>query len=225
MTDEIKQFFKAYWRTGMKAGCTENIPKEMMVSAPNSEGSYEWKLIPGVLTNEDYKNVETQFNITFPENFIAWHKRYFFEDCDCSIIRLPFSSPTKPLQEIIDNLDCCIAEQLIPLGLIPFANEGNNAGPLVFDTRNASGKEDFPIKVYDHECGGDLDGLSEIIFSSFRKMLTCLTHFLTEIEKRKRFEVFADFYEIDPEGAGATGKEYWESRIAMEKAKFEEFGY
>ena len=37
-------------------------------------------------------------------------------------------------------------------------------------------------------------------------MLTCLTHFLTEIEKRKRFEVLADFYEIDAEGAGATGK-------------------
>ncbi|MNY56993.1 hypothetical protein D3C86_1931310 [compost metagenome] len=67
--------------------------------------------------------------------------------------------------------------------------------------------------------------MSEIIFSSFRKMLTCLTHFLTEIEKRKRFEVFADFYEIDPEGAGATGKEYWESWIAMERANFEEFGY
>lgn len=59
MTDEIEQFFKAYWRAGMKVGYTENIPKEMMVSAPNSKGSYEWKLIHGVLTNEDYKNVET----------------------------------------------------------------------------------------------------------------------------------------------------------------------
>lgn len=109
--------------------------------------------------------------------------------------------------------------------LIPFANESNDAGTLVFDIRNASGKEDFPIKVYDHEYGGDIEGLTEIIFSSFRKMLTCLTHFLTEIEKKKRFEVFADFYEIDPDGAGAIGKEYRESLIAMERANFEEFGY
>lgn len=225
MTDEIEQFFKAYWQEGMKAVYTENVSKEIMVSAVDSDGWYEWKLIPGVLTNEDYKNVETQFKITFPENFIAWHKRYFFEDCDCSIIRLPCSSPTRPLQEIIDNLDWYIAEQLIPFGLIPFAKEGNDAGPLVFDMRNASGKKDFPIRVYDHEYGGDLYGLSEIIFSSFEKMLTCLTHFLTEIKTRKRFEVLADFYEIDPEGAGSTGKEYWESWIVMERANFEEFGY
>lgn len=225
MTDRIEQFFKAYWTTGMKSVYTDKVPKEMMQSTIDKDGWYEWKLIPGTLTTDDYKKVEAKFKATFPDNFIEWHKRYFFEDGDCSIIRLPNSLPTKPLEKLIENLDWYIPKQLIPLGLIPFADEGNDAGPLVFDTRNTTDKKDFPIRVYDHEFGGDLDGLSEIIFSSFDKMLECLTHFLTETKTKKRFEVIPDFYAIDPNGAGSTGKSYWTSWTEMEKANYEEFGY
>jgi hypothetical protein len=56
-------------------------------------------------------------------------------------------------------------------------------------------------------------------------MLACLTHFLNETNTRKNFEVIADFYTIDPNGAGSTGQSYWESWIAMGRANFEEFGY
>ena len=139
----------------MKSVYTEKVPKEMMQSSIDRDGWYEWKLIPGTLTTDDYKKVEAKFKATFPDNFIEWHKRYFFEDGDCSIIRLPNSLPTKPLEKLIDNLDWYIPEQLIPLGLIPFADEGNDAGPLVFDTRNTTDKKDFPIRVYDHEFGGE----------------------------------------------------------------------
>ncbi|WP_316800174.1 SMI1/KNR4 family protein [Pedobacter frigidisoli] len=225
MTDRIDQFFKAYCRIGMRSVYTDSVPKEMIGSELDKEGWYEWKLIPGTLTSDNYKKVETKFKVKFPENFIQWHKRYFFADCDCSTIRLPYSLPTKPLEQVIDNLNWDVAEQLILLGLIPFADDGNDAGPLVFDTRNANNKEDFPIRVYDHEYGGDLDGLNEIVFSSFEKMLECLTHFLTETKTRKSFEVIPGFYTIDPKGAGSTGKSYWASWTQMEKANFEQFGY
>ncbi len=225
MTDINEQFFKAYWTPGMKSLYSDKVPNEMMRSPVNKNGYYEWNLTQGTLTLDDYKRVESKFKITLPDNFIEWHKRYFFADCDCSIIRLPYSMATRPLEKLIDNLDWDIPEQLIPLGLIPFADEGNDAGPLVFDTRNKIGKVDFPIRVYDHEYGGDLDGLSEIIFSSFDKMLECLTHFLNETKTKKRFEVIPDFYTIDPNGAGSTGKSYWASWIDMIKANYEEFGY
>ncbi|NPE47859.1 SMI1/KNR4 family protein [Sphingobacterium sp. arapr2] len=187
--------------------------------------SHEWKLIPGTMTPGDYERVAIQFGVTLPQSFIEWHKRYFFAECDCSIVRLPHSLPSQPLAEIISNLDWYIPEQLIPLGLIPFASEGNDTGPLVFDTRGSVEKNDYPIRVYDHEYDGELDGLSEIIFSSFSKMLACLTHLLNETKTRKHFEVIADFYAIDPDGAGSTGRPYWESWIAMGRANFEEFGY
>ncbi|WP_196937111.1 SMI1/KNR4 family protein [Sphingobacterium hungaricum] len=225
MPDIIEQFFENLSHTGMMSVYTDNVPKEMMASPVNSNGWYKWKLIPGTLTSDDYKNVEMRFNIQFPDSFIAWHKRYFFEDCDFPYVRLPNSMPTNPLEQIIDNLDWFIAEELIPLGFIPFADEGNDTGPLVFDTRNKKDNKDFPIRVYDHEYGGDLEGLSEIIFSSFDKLLACLAHLLTESSTRKRFEIIPDFYTIDPLGAGSTGKSYWSSWVEMEKANFEEFGY
>jgi len=225
MTDKIEQFFNAYWTAGMKSVYTDKVPKEMMVSTADKDGWYAWKLVPGTLTADDYNRVEAKFKAVFPENFIEWHRRYFFDDGDCSIVRLPHSLPTRPLEEIIKNLDWDIPERLIPLGFIPFADDGNGIGPLVFDSRNSKDKKDFPIRVYDHEYGGGLAGLSEIIFSSFEKMLECLTHFLNEAKTRKRFEVIPDFYSIDPNGAGSTGKSYWASWIETEKSSFEEFGY
>lgn len=224
MTDKIEQFFEAYWKPGMKSVYNDYTPKEMMQSTINKDGWYEWKLMPGTLTMDDYKKVTSKYGANYPDNFIEWHRRYFFEDGDCSIVRFPHSLPTRPLAKIIENLNWYIPEQLIPLGLIPFADEGNDAGPLVFDTRNAIQMEDYPIRVYDHEFGGDLSGLSDIIFSSFSKMLDCLTHFLTQTNSKNRFEAIPDFFDIDPKGAGSTGKSYWLSWIQMDKANYEEFG-
>lgn len=164
-----------------------------MQSEVDKDGWFEWKIIPGTLSTEDYKKIAKRFNATLPENFIEWHKRYFFSDGDCSIIWLPESLPVRPLKHIIDNLDWHIAQQLIPFGIVPFANEGNDSGPLVFDTRNAKNSNDFPIRVYDHDYGGDLHGLSEVVFSSFGKLIECLTHFLSETSRRKDFEVIPDF--------------------------------
>src|SRR5687767_2634821 len=67
MTDKIEQFFKAYWTTGMKSVHTDSVPGEMMRSAIDQNGWYEWKLIPGTLTADDYKRVEVKFNVTFPD--------------------------------------------------------------------------------------------------------------------------------------------------------------
>lgn len=199
---------------------TNIVPKTMMASGIDKEGWYEWKLLSGTLAVDDYKKVETKFGVALPDNFIEWHRRYFFADCDCSIVRLPHSLPTQPLKEIIDNLNWHIPAQLIPIGLIPFADEGNDAGPLVFDTRNQIGRKDFPIRVYDHEYGGELAGLSEIVFSSFGKMLECLTYFLNGIKKKESFEVIPGFYDIDPNGAGSTGKSYWNSWVEMMRSNF-----
>ena len=225
MNHVIENFFKAYWTPGMKSVYTDKIPKEMMLSPIDKDGWYDWKLISGTLPTEEYKKIEEKFKVTFPENFIEWHKRYFFADCDCSIVRLPYSLPTKPLEIIIEKIDRVIPEILIPLGLVPFADEGNDAGLFVFDTRKTNNKNDFPIRVYNYEYDGDLEGLSNIIFSSFDKMLECLTHFLIETKTRKRFEVIPDFFTIDSKGAGTTGKSYWASWIAMEKENFDLFGY
>jgi hypothetical protein len=84
---------------------------------------------------------------------------------------------------------------------------------------------EFPIRVYDQEYGGNLEGLSEIIFSSFPKLLECLTHYLIELKTRNNFEIIPDFFKIDPDGAGKTGVNYWLSWTSMQRENFNEFGY
>lgn len=224
MPDIIDRFFEAYWKPGIKYVYNHSVPVEMMASTVDKNGWYEWKLIPGTLTDEDYKKVASRFNAVFPDKFIEWHKRYYFADVSSSIIRLPSSMPSDPLKDIIKNLDWDLAEEIIPLGYIPFGDDGNDTGPLVFDINNASNSIDFPIRVFDHEYSGENEGLSEIIFSSFEKLLECLTHYFIETNTRKSFEVIPEFYRIDPQGAGSTGIEYWEIWIEMQKSNFELYG-
>ncbi len=64
-----------------------------------------------------------------------------------------------------------------------------------------------------------------MIFSSFPKLIECLTHYCREVVHRKNFEIIQEFFQIDPDGAGATGKVYWTGWIDMMKANYEEFGY
>ncbi|WP_293304476.1 SMI1/KNR4 family protein [Pedobacter sp. UBA5917] len=226
MNEIIHNFFKAYFKySDFSLGYDEEkTPKNMINSSVNQSGYYIWKPIDGTLADEDYYSIEQKFNIKFPKSFIEWHKQYFFLDCSCQLMGLPISSPTEPLQQIIDNLDYSLAKDLIDAKLYPFGDEGNDAGPLVFDGRYEVANNEYPIRVYDHEYGGDLDGLSEIIFSSFTKLLECFTHYIQELKSRKNFEIIPDFFQIDPNGAGKTGIDYWLDWVAMEKENDELFG-
>lgn len=160
--------------------------------------------------------------IKLPDNFIQWHRAYFFIDVGCAILDLPSSLPSEPLASIKMDLEW---DELISFGFIPFGHEGNDTGPLIFDTRNSKTNVDFPIRVYEHEYCGDPEGVSEIIFSSFEKLLECVTHFVNSRSHKKDHEIIPDFLKIDPEGAGKNGNAYWNSWHEMLKANFEEFGY
>ena len=226
MTDINQKFFTAYLSAfPCKTVYTDSFPAEMQASEKDKEGWIEWKLLKGTLHESDYHNLEKKFGILFPKSFINWHRSSFFLDCDCSIMSLPSSNPARPLESLKETIDWFIAEQLISQKIYPFAHEGNDTGPLVFDGRKPIPGNEFPIRVYDHEYGGNLDGLSEIIFSSFPKLLECLTHYLTDLKTRENFEIIPDFFQIDPQGAGQTGVDYWLNWAAMQKANAKESGY
>jgi hypothetical protein len=206
------EFFKAFQSFSEATVFTEHTPIEMMKSEVDKDGWFEWKLIKGTLTVDEYRKIEKNFGVILPDNFIEWHRKYFFLDGDSSLVRFPRSNPNLPLKEIRENLDWEVAECLIAHGLVPFADNGDDIGPLVFDTRNQVSRQDFPIRLFDHDYGCDMKGLSEIIFSSFAKLLECTTFFITENDM-KAYERFAEFLKIDPDGAGATGRKYWQDNI------------
>jgi hypothetical protein len=226
MDEIINSFWTAYFNySSFSSVYVEPVtPKDMMASPVDEDGWYIWKPIKGTLIDADYNYVEEKFKVKFPKSFIKWHKQYFFLDCSCQVLGLPISSPTEPLQNIIDNLDYDLARDLVDSKLYPFGDDSNDVGPLVFDARHEVDDNEYPIRLYDHEFGGNLEGLGEIIFSSFSKLLECFTHYIQEIKTRKNFEIIPDFFQIDPSGAGKPGIDYWLAWIAMEKENDELFG-
>jgi hypothetical protein len=203
---------------------TPDVPASMMASEEDEEGWFTWQLVPGTLSEAQYRRLEQTYGLQLPASFIDWHRAYYFLDCDCGLLRLPVSNPALPLQALEKEVSWAVATKLIAQKLYPFASEGNDSGPLVFDGRAEVADNEFPIRVYDHEFSGRPEGLSEVIFSSFAKLLECLTHYCREIQTRPRFEVIPEFLQLDPAGAGSTGAAYWLGWAAMEKEMFEEFG-
>lgn len=225
MTQVIQRFFEAYFSTlPRKTVYTPTFPSEMKASEIDGEGWIEWKAIQGSLLLSDYTKVEKEFGVFYPKSFIEWHKSYYFLECSTSILSLPTSNPLRPLDDLKQQLNWFIPQQLIPQNIYPFGSEGNDTGPLVFDGRNSVIDNEFSIRVYDLEFSGDLEGLSEIIFSSFSKLLECLTHFLSELNTRKNFEIIPEFFAIDPQGAGKSGIDYWLGWARMLKANEDKFG-
>ena len=224
MTDLIQKFFDAYLSAFSNMTVfTKDSPQEMMLSPKNKAGWFEWKLTKGTFVDKNYQKLEHEFGIKLPKSFVQWHKEYFFLDGDTSILRLPKSNPNLPLEGLKDNLSFFLAKKLIAEKLYPFGDEGNDAGPLVFDGRFDIDDNEFPIRFYDHEYG-NLEGLRKILFSSFGKLLECLTHYLIELKTRRNYEIIPDFFKIDPTGAGLTGIDYWLGWSNRQKANFERFG-
>lgn len=210
MSTISEQFLLAYLSAfPRRTVFTAKTPREMMVSSVDDSGWFEWKPIPGNLPLSAYREIERAFNVKFPNSFIQWHKEFFFLDGDCSLIRLPESNPIEPLQEVKKNLNWFIPQQLIPQSIYPFGSEGNDSGPLVFDARQGLINGDYPVCVYDQDFGGDLEGLSTPIFSSFSKLLDCIIYFMTALKTKERHEIIPGFFEIDPDGAGKSGLDYW----------------
>jgi len=211
----VESFFKEYFKEDQMAVYTHDYPESMVASEVNSEGWFRWKPIRGTLNEEDYSKIQIKYDLHFPISFIQWHSAYFFPGCDLPFVRLPGSMPNAPLVELEEHLDYDLAKKLISESIFPFASEGNDTGPYVFDAREQVLNNEYPIRVYNFDYNGDLEGLSEIIFSSFPKMLECLTHYLREIRKRPDFEIFPEFFAIDPFGAGKNGIDYWLSWAAV----------
>ncbi|MGF1924661.1 MAG: hypothetical protein ACQUHE_10820 [Bacteroidia bacterium] len=220
MNDKIiSGFFDAYFASNLLSIVySDDIPQEMLASPVNEDGWVAWRPIKGTFTEEKYHLVERNFRIKLPKSFIEFHKRYFFLDGDCYLLNLPYSNPNRPLEKLIDVLDNDHARYLADIDIYPFAMEGNDSGFLVFDGRGVESNNEFPIRVFDYMSSEELDGLSAIIFSSFTKLLECLTHFMRESKTRNNFEIVLEFMDIDPLGAGKYGSEYWKGWSKMLKA-------
>lgn len=187
------------------------IPHEMLVTGQvDKEGWVEWKLLPrSVGVDPGFAKLEKEIGATFPRMFKLYYSRYYFLDGDLSMLRFPRSTPNKPFDELRDLiLNSYFPERIKGIGLIPFASDGNDAGPLCFDTRQSRNDADYPIVLWDHDWVGTHNEISPTIFSSFTKLLECCVHLWSK-DKTPYTQGIAGFVEIDPDGAGGPGRTHW----------------
>lgn len=194
----IDQFFEAYAR----------YDKETF-------GQYAtWSYSPSSGIEKDFSKLEQQFQTKFPDSFKQFYSRYNFSEIETPLLTLTGSDPD--LSSLAAEYNWDLPKLLTGNRLYVFGDGGNDIGPLVFDGREPKSGNEFPIREYDHEyIDGEPEALTEIMFSSFTKMIECLLHFLEEGSKTGYNAAIRQFYHIDPAGAGDDGRGYWTPWFAM----------
>lgn len=103
-------------------------------------------------------------------------------------------------------------------GLLPFGEEGNDAGLLCFKVEGGD-PDRWPVTYWDYD---EPEAGRPLLFSSFDMLLRCTTAYLRLFAEtpdltvpRGRDPRMAEvIIQTDPEGAGKSGAEYWRSFFA-----------
>lgn len=204
----IDEFYRVRYKRQMPLYMvlTADTPTEMIIGrSPDTTDWIEWKLL------ERSNDIDPAFTVfekeighKLPESFKRWHSRYYTLDGDISIVRLPEIPSNNPFGDLRSQMfDQYLPEALSKRGFIPFASDGNDVGPLCFDSSMIIDDNEWPIYVWDHE-GDDSDKYLKLIFSNFRKLLECCTHLYGGqlAGYGELAEGISGFSVIDPEGAG-----------------------
>ncbi|WP_019420123.1 SMI1/KNR4 family protein [Paenibacillus sp. OSY-SE] len=174
----------------------ENVPDDMRAGEVDEEGWVNWKLIPSTITDEEIRELEAEFSISFPPLLKALLQTYHYIDLhfnnvkeedgykgDCRFIEMPAMSSEDRLSNYRFLLQSW--EPLLAAGYVPFTECEDSQGPVCFDTLRMDEDGDCPViwilHDYLHELGEDgsrvranvLPYVNDI-FASFREMIMTL---------------------------------------------------
>lgn len=204
--------------------CPCKLPEPMRdVSIPPSQDWVGWQPIPSRVTDLELDSLERETGLPFPPLYREFLKYQHFVALTEDGVRFEphlCHNWQETLREAYFR--SWPRECILDVGLLPFGDEAlMDAGPVCFDTRRRLADGDCPVVFWDHEWVGSKKEV-QLMFSSCRKMFECLSlaaatdfSFIhpgvdgdPSLLPRKR-ELLAKFLSLDPDGAGAAGREYW----------------
>ena len=181
-----------------------DVPLDMLTGDKEPPPWLSWRVVPGRLARDTFKDWEDDHGLHLPESFRVWFLARHTLSVNCGILRLACSPSNKPFADLDELLEWdeppIRAREIFPIG----DEAMYNAGPLCLDLRE-KGKE--PPVVY---WNANAEVISAPVFSSFPKLLE-----LAAFAMEKELKIFNDeallaqFLALDPEGAGGPGKAYW----------------
>jgi hypothetical protein len=149
-----------------------SVPAAMVDGSPNSDGWVPWKAIESPVTDEDISLFEGNIGATLPPLFRAYLMYKCLLMTDFGIVRLPeipADYPLEPFGQLLGLLED--NSNLRHRRLVPFAQDGNDAGPLCFDVGRRLPDGDCPVLLMDHELYDQPDYSGLVLAGSFAELL------------------------------------------------------
>lgn len=148
---------------------------EHRMNPNNGEEWDDWIEVESPVVESDLKAMEVKYGFTFPELLKSYFKYKIIFDGDFGLYRFPDMTPDKPLDglesqiSVVDDFPKFHENQLIP-----FAQDGNDGGPICFKYSQDAIANGFPIYFVDHELFNRQDYDGELIHDSFMDLLQAI---------------------------------------------------
>ena len=203
-----------------------NMPTEMRdTNGSKMDDWVPWQPIASTVTDGDISELQSRFRAPLPAPYVAFLKHRHFYELDGCGVRFEDHVVGRWKKRLIDLYDTYRLRFPNGSHLIPFGRETfMDAGPACFDFQKRRSNGDCPVVFWDHEWVST-DREVRLLFSSSERMFRCLAFAArsdidfvysdpnedSEEELAKKGRLLAQFLELDPEGAGGPGREYWTS--------------
>ena len=147
-------------------------PPDMIDGLADESGWIPWKAVPSPVTDSDILALEAAAGAPFPPLFRAWLMYKCLLMTDFGVFRLPETPSDDPLREIAGYIGIMDSQPYFrPRGVVPFASDSNDVGPLCFDINRPLSDGDYPVVLFDHELLDRPEYIGRPFADSFGAML------------------------------------------------------
>ncbi len=152
---------------------TVGVPPELRPDPSHTDEWSRWIAIDSPVTKSDLNALQTEFGVVLPRLYLDYFQYKQIFDGDHGLVRFPDMRPPDPLSDLRHTLsvyqDFFINTKRCRY--IPFAEDGNDGGPLCFNLDEPTADGDFAVYFVDHELFRDPSYLGERWYDGFADLI------------------------------------------------------
>ena len=151
------------------------VPESFRVDPSDDSEWTEWLAMPSPVTDRQLDAIESEFQILMPSVLREYFSHIQLLDGDFGMISMPHMRPPDPLSDLRHQIEIVNSHDIFQRrSMLPFAQDGNDGGPLCFQCANDTRVLDAPVFFLDHELLNNDTYQGERRWNSFVEMLTAV---------------------------------------------------
>ncbi len=148
------------------------LPPEYRADPSCSDEWSDWKIFESSVTDDDWSQLEREAGFRLPTLLQEYYRYKVIMDGDFGLVRLADMRPDTPLRELAANLRMLHQEDCLKRSsLAPFAEDGNDGGPICFKFDQPTEDGDYPIYFVEHGLMRDPSYRGERRWGSFAELI------------------------------------------------------